>query len=166
MKTRCASSFALRTRGPTPFDHGNHAFHRVQPSYRASFLYRVVRDAMVSVMLATTPQFTAVPSPPPPPTEAVEEGRDELDSNCQVEGRWSKAIPATDVALPRTTSTCLMWCAIALGALVRGCPSANVGRHATKTELMNLRDQQYLQRGLECARSRDSAHLVLGSVVS
>lgn len=29
-------------------------------------------------------------------------------------------------AAPRDSSTCLLWCAVALGALVRGCPLANV----------------------------------------
>ena len=103
-------------------------------STHVSFVSRVVRDAMVSVMLATTPQFKAARSPPLPPTVAVEEGSDVLEINYHVEGRWSKAAPTTDVALPRTTSTCLMWCAIALGALVRGCPLTNVGGAATNTE--------------------------------
>ena len=89
---------------------------------------------MVSVILATNPQRKTVSQPPLLPAEADEEGSDVVGITCQMEGRWSKAVPARSAALPRTTSTCLMWCAIALGALVRGIPCTHVGGLTTKME--------------------------------
>ena len=115
-------------------DHGR-ACHCVQSAHhRAHSVCRVIRDAMVSVMFATIPSRNAVLPPPPPPTEAVERGSDVIGSNCQVEGRWSKAAHAGSATLPRTTSTCLLWCAIALGALVRGSPLTHVGGHPAETD--------------------------------
>ncbi len=45
----------------------------------------------------------------------------------RAEGIRSEAVAAENRALPRNARTCILWCAIALGALVRGCPSADVG---------------------------------------
>jgi len=97
-----------------------------QPTNHFSPANSVVRDAMVNVMFATIPQCGALLPTPPPPIEGAEDNG-VVDKNCQVEGRWSKTVLATDATLPRTTSTCLLWCAIALGALVRGCPLTHVG---------------------------------------
>eukprot|EP00752_Nemacystus_decipiens_P002826 g2634.t1 len=45
-------------------------------------------------------------------------------SDAVVDSAWSSALAAADgpAALPRDPSTCALWCAIALGALVRGYP--------------------------------------------
>jgi len=99
---------------------------RFPPTTHVSSVTRVIRDAMVNVMLATTPQCGALLATPPLHTGGVEES-DVADGNCEVEGRWSKAVLATNAVLPRTTSTCMMWCAIALGAIVRGTPLNHVG---------------------------------------
>ena len=51
------------------------------------------------------------------------EGIDQSGRRC-----WHGAEAAEDGGTrPRNASTCLLWCAIALGALVRGCPLTNVG---------------------------------------
>eukprot|EP00752_Nemacystus_decipiens_P006691 g6017.t1 len=52
-------------------------------------------------------------------------------------GCQSKALAAergTRMLLPRDSSTCILWCAIALGALVRGHPLPEVGRYADLAE--------------------------------
>ena len=102
-------------------------------NYPCVFCNSAVRDAMVSVMLATTPQRTAVPLPPLPPTEGAEAESDRIDHYCPGQGPWNMDVAAPDATLPRTTSTCLMWCAIALGALVRGIPLTHVGGLSAET---------------------------------
>eukprot|EP00752_Nemacystus_decipiens_P006693 g6017.t3 len=58
--------------------------------------------------------------------------------NTNVHGGYqSKALAAargTRVVLPCDSSTCILWCAIALGALVRGHPLSEVGRYAYLAE--------------------------------
>lgn len=49
------------------------------------------------------------------------------DKQQQTGGCWSAAVTAGSAALPRDASTCILWCAIALGALVRGRPLSQVG---------------------------------------
>ncbi len=95
----------------------------------------IVRDALVNVMVSGATSQRAKPSqsapPPPPPAAAlvaVEDGHELVESNGQVDGCWSKvAASPGGRELPRDASTCLLWCAIALGALVRGCPLTQVG---------------------------------------
>ncbi len=104
---------------------------RSPPKTHLSSVNRAIRDAMVNVMLATTPGCGAFSSTPLPLTGCAEE-TDLDDDHCEGEGRWSKAALAMNAALPRTTSTCLMWCAIALGAIVRGTPLNQVGGRPIK----------------------------------
>lgn len=40
---------------------------------------------------------------------------------------WTSAMTAGGATLPRNASTCILWCAVALGALVRGRPFSYVG---------------------------------------
>ena len=56
--------------------------------------------------------------------QAVGESSDEIGDSA-----WSSALAAENGpgALPRDPSTCALWCAIALGALVRGFPLDHVG---------------------------------------
>ncbi len=64
----------------------------------------------------------------------VEDGSQQAtESGSQASGRWSEAVATGERALPRNASTCLLWCAIALGALVRGCPLSHVGSQGRAT---------------------------------
>lgn len=97
-----------------------------------------VRGAMVSIMLAAGSRRLEAPAPSSAP------GSSEYSSTRPAEyggvpersgppragegGRWSEAVTAENGgALPRDARTCILWCAIALGALVRGCPFSIVG---------------------------------------
>ena len=57
--------------------------------------------------------------------QAVAESSDRMDGS----GDWSNALAAENGpgVLPRDASSCVLWCAIALGALVRGTPLDHVG---------------------------------------
>lgn len=97
-----------------------------------------VRTAMVSLMRADVPEeFGAITSPP----VHVAEGEPYclVESNDLPEGCWSKAVPAGDGQLLPGSSTCLLWCAVALGALVRGCPLTNVGRLVATSTMRTIR---------------------------
>lgn len=106
----------------------------------------IVRDAMVSIMLAGgSPQYrnhsgASSPFQPSPLHEQGLVGEDSDDTRQGVfgemsakvdEGCWSNALAADrgSQILPRDSSTCILWCAVALGALVRGRPVAQVGRY-------------------------------------
>eukprot|EP00903_Cladosiphon_okamuranus_P008652 g8295.t1 len=113
-----------------------------------------VRDAMVRIMLAG--ESTQHPhhchhhdkvgapfqSSPIRCRERVREGKDarhsafgEMSTNVEV-AYQSNALAAelgTGV-LPRDSSTCMMWCAVALGALVRGHPLPKAGRYVELAE--------------------------------
>lgn len=92
------------------------------------------RTALVSILLARTPQHSS--SRPPPPACRAQEGirRVEdgdsrtLEAAGQAYGRSGKAPKAHVQLSTPNSSICQLWCAIALGALVRGAPLANVGR--------------------------------------
>ena len=121
---------------------------RALPCFRDLVLPRsTVRDAMVSIMLAGGPprhghhRHSGAPSPFQPlpwhQQEAVGEGHEdarqsdfgEISTNVD-EDCWSSNTLAAENktrALPRDSSTCMLWCAVALGALVRGHPVAQVG---------------------------------------
>ena len=147
-------------------DHDMHspAYNRLTSNHYAYSLNRVVRDAMISVMLATTPSCKSLVSWRLPP-EGAEEETDVGDSNCQVEGRWSKAVTAGGAVLPRTTSTCLMWCAIALGALVRGIPLTHVGGLPSECEWFYAVKRFFTHYGFDCTRSRGPACFFLNPSV-
>ena len=49
------------------------------------------------------------------------------------EASWRKAVTTRDAAPPRDASTCILWCAIALGALVRGYPLPHVGGNGRRS---------------------------------
>eukprot|EP00752_Nemacystus_decipiens_P002827 g2635.t1 len=102
-----------------------------------------VRRAMVSVMLADLSlQHQHHPGAPLPShsspalvgedagsiRQIVGDSSDEMSDNA-----WSNALRLTaenrSGALPRDPSTCVLWCAIALGALVRGIPLDHVSRY-------------------------------------
>ena len=59
------------------------------------------------------------------------------------EGCWGETMAARNEPPPRDAATCIMWCAIALGALVRGCPLSLVGIAATASS-SSLKMPQYL----------------------
>eukprot|EP00903_Cladosiphon_okamuranus_P006027 g5945.t1 len=79
-------------------------------------------------------------------TAGAEEGdgvREAQARGAPTEGCWGEAIVtamAGGKQLPSDASTCLLWCAIALGALVRGCPLATVERyyHLAHGSLMSV----------------------------
>lgn len=87
--------------------------------------HSIVRTAMVNVMLAVGPELAQVESLP---LVQDSDGTDYLVENADEPKRcWRGAGPAEDDGtLPRDASTCLLWSAVALGALVRGCPLKNV----------------------------------------
>lgn len=88
-------------------------------------MHSIVRTAMVSVMLAAAgPEVGEVGSPP---FAQVSEGANYLVDRPRPQRCWREAELAGDGARPCDASTCLLWCAIALGALVRGCPLKDVG---------------------------------------
>ncbi|CBN75199.1 hypothetical protein Esi_0072_0052 [Ectocarpus siliculosus] len=96
----------------------------------------IVRGAMVSVMRASNglnQRGATTPARPRPATDGawlVEEDDTEEAPASSVrteEACWRKAVTTEDAALPRDASTCILWCAIALGALVRGYPLPHVG---------------------------------------
>lgn len=109
---------------------------------RLTHLSSAVRGAMVGVMLAgTSPQShqytTRATSPLRSSPGLVEEDADSVNSSVG-DSAWRIALAAVrgSGALPRDPSTCVLWCAIALGALVRGVPLDHVG--AAKTSCVVL----------------------------
>lgn len=94
-----------------------------------------VRGAIVGVMLTSaSPQHQHHPGAPLPSRPRLGfVGGDDGDTGEGSSGtggsRWSNALAAKSgpVALPRDSPTCVLWCAIALGALVRGFPLDHVG---------------------------------------
>lgn len=106
------------------------------PYSAVTLTHSVVRGAMMSIMLADRPQHSEAR------TNALTRGQDDeektsmpvedeteqaVGSGRQTVGSWSEAVTADGRVLPRNAPTCLLWCAIALGALVRGCPLSHVG---------------------------------------
>ncbi|CAM9578249.1 unnamed protein product [Ectocarpus sp. 4 AP-2014] len=98
----------------------------------------IVRGAMVSVMRANNvlnQQGATTPARPPPAPAGgwlIEEDDTEeapVSSVRTEEACWRNAVTTEDAALPRDASTCILWCAIALGALVRGYPLPHVQRY-------------------------------------
>ncbi|CAM9613649.1 unnamed protein product [Ectocarpus sp. 12 AP-2014] len=98
----------------------------------------IVRGAMVSVMRANNvlnQQGATTPARPPPAAARgwlVEEDDTEeapVSSVRTEEACWRNAVTTEDATLPRDASTCILWCAIALGALVRGYPLPQVQRY-------------------------------------
>ncbi|CAN0378950.1 unnamed protein product, partial [Pylaiella littoralis] len=84
-----------------------------------------VRTAIFSVMHAAEPEeFGATTSPP----LHVAEGAIQclVDGGNLSGGHWDQAVPAGGGPLLHDSSTCLLWCAVGLGALVRGCPLTHV----------------------------------------
>ncbi|CAN0573496.1 unnamed protein product, partial [Ectocarpus sp. 12 AP-2014] len=97
----------------------------------------IIRTAMVGVM------FSAVKNPP---SRIVSSSSSSSSSSSMSSSSWSSSSSGTDddveegapwsaavttrggegAPWPRDPSTCLLWCAIALGALVRGCPVEHV----------------------------------------
>lgn len=105
---------------PPPIDH-------VCPT-----LLSIIRDAIVRIMLAGRPPQSE-PQMPSPFHGHDEDRRQEenevpqaLAGSGKTEGKWRAVLPGGDRTLPSDASTCILWCAIALGALVRGCPLAIV----------------------------------------
>ena len=112
-----------------------------------------VREAMVSIMLADgLPQYGhhhdgMAPSPfqrsPWHEQRLVGEVLydTEQSTDCGMnagEGCWNNT-PAAESGtriLPRDSSTCLLWSAVALGALVRGCPFSQVPSCLEPPELL------------------------------
>ena len=100
---------------------------------------------MFSIMLAAEPRREEASTPFPAPVNVEDrpnkpaEGRAlESSSTRRAEGRWSEAVTAENRVLPHTARTCILWCAIGLGALVRGCPLIDVGmRHCLPTLLLH-----------------------------
>ncbi|CAM9198085.1 unnamed protein product, partial [Hapterophycus canaliculatus] len=96
-----------------------------------------VRSAMVSVMRASVPgRRRAAPRSPSArgaPGDNRLSGGDSPKApgsrGDEKEGCWKEAFMARGAELPYNSSTCVLWCAIALGALVRGCPFAHVQRY-------------------------------------
>ena len=96
-----------------------------------------VRGAMMSIMLAERPRHSEAQTKFHARGQDVEDIRmpveDEIGqalgsgSGRQTVGCWSEAVTADDRVLPCDAPTCVLWCAIALGALVRGCPLSHVG---------------------------------------
>lgn len=87
-----------------------------------------VRTAIFSVMRAAVPEEFGETAPP---QVHVAQGAMPylLDGSSHLpEGYWDQAVPSGHGTLPHDPSMCLLWCAVALGALVRGCPLENVGR--------------------------------------
>ncbi|CAN0428352.1 unnamed protein product [Pylaiella littoralis] len=81
--------------------------------------------ASESVMYAAEPEeFGATTSPP----LHVAEGAIQclVDGGNLSGGHWDQAVPAGGGPLLHDSSTCLLWCAVGLGALVRGCPLTHV----------------------------------------
>lgn len=114
---------------------------------------------MVSIMLAGGPprhghhRHSGAPSPFQPSPwhqqETIGEGHEdtrqrdfgEISTNVD-EDCWSSNTLAAENetrALPRDSSTCMLWCAVALGALVRGHPVAQVGYISTVLCLLHPR---------------------------
>lgn len=88
--------------------------------------HSTVRTAMVSLMLAAGPEVGEVE--PPPLAQAFEGASYLVEGVGQPKRGWHEAEPAEGGRTrPRDASTCLLWSAIALGALVRGCPLEKVG---------------------------------------
>eukprot|EP00903_Cladosiphon_okamuranus_P012449 g11660.t1 len=95
---------------------------------------RTARTALASIMLASIPR-NGVPKPPPPTAPArgvqgeswqVEDGDiQSFRTADQEQGCLGKAPNAKTQSPPQDSSTCQLWCAIALGALARGRPLAH-----------------------------------------
>ncbi|CAM9789924.1 unnamed protein product, partial [Scytosiphon promiscuus] len=86
-----------------------------------------VRSAMVSVMCASAQERRRTASGQSPDEGAVGESPQKADEGGDGRERcWKKAVSARNAALPHNSSTCVLWCAIALGALVQGRPFAHV----------------------------------------
>ena len=112
-------------------------------SFPTARTHSTVRGAMVGVMLAgASMQNQCHPRARAPLLSHPSSGLVEKDagsgirqavgeSNDDVGGSdWSNALAAEkgpSGALPRDPATCVLWCAIALGALVRGIPLDHVG---------------------------------------
>lgn len=102
--------------------------------------YSTVRGGMMGVMLAgASRQYQYHPGAPSPSHISSGLVGEDAAGVRQATGKrscadggsvWSNALAAGpgSGALPRNTSTCSLWCAIALGALVRGMPMDHVGR--------------------------------------
>ena len=111
---------------------------RLQRSCLLPRAYSIVRGAMVSVLLAGASlqhhHHPRTPLPSPSSPGLVEEDiggvRHAVDgsSDATDDSAWSSALGAESGSgvLPRDPSTCVLWCAIALGALVRGVPLDHV----------------------------------------
>ncbi|CAN0428305.1 unnamed protein product [Pylaiella littoralis] len=85
-----------------------------------------VRTAIFSVMRAAVREEKEATISPPLHVagEAIQRL---VDGGDRSEGYWDQAVPAGGgTTLPHDSITCLLWCAVALGALVRGCPFTNV----------------------------------------
>ena len=111
-----------------PSDHGATRAQLPAPPATGfnTHAHSIVRTAMFSLMLAAGPDVGDVESPP---LAHVSHGARYLVEGIDQPGRrcWHGAEATKDGgARPRNASTCLLWCAIALGALVRGCPLTNV----------------------------------------
>ncbi|CAM9315888.1 unnamed protein product [Pylaiella littoralis] len=105
----------------------------------------VVRDAMVTIMQASAPEETnAVPSTvlahgggaSTYGSLTIEEntsnyivGSGDGGGGNQTGQCWTSAMTAGGATLPRNASTCILWCAVALGALVRGRTFSYVQRY-------------------------------------
>lgn len=145
-------SIALGTAAVFEFDRFR--FHRVMHDgappacARSSTLLLLlprstIRGAMVNIMLAGgSPQHSlhhhsARPLLFQPSSTWCEHGFVDTTQDCfgdisakKEASDWSDAPPAAGGGtprLPRDSSTCILWCAIALGALVRGHPIPQVG---------------------------------------
>lgn len=106
------------------------------PPHRA---HSTVRGAMVGIMLAgASLQHQDHPGAPSAPqllpelvgedAGGVRQAGCESSNDVVGDSAWSNALTAESApaALPRDPSTCALWCAIALGALVRGAPLEHV----------------------------------------
>lgn len=86
---------------------------------------------MVSIMQASlVPRHRApAPSPPTAPARQAGDGRDtqSLGTAGEEQGCRGKAPKAEAQSPPQDSSTCQLWCAMALGALARGRPLDHVG---------------------------------------
>lgn len=106
---------------------------------RAILIYNsAVRGAMVGVMLAGASlhhhRHPGAPAPSYSAPRLVGEGNGGVqqavgESKNASDGGWGTALAAEagPAKMPRDASTCILWCSIALGALVRGCPVDHVG---------------------------------------
>lgn len=110
-----------------------HAFARVRATLTLPSAHSTVRGAMVSVMLAgSSLQHQHRPGGPSPSHSSPGIVGEDAGGVRQAAGErrvtsysgWSSALAAEtrSGAVPRDPSTCILWCAIALGALVRGFP--------------------------------------------